>query len=57
MTFFDDENTKIENYLDLQEKWDQKQNINLIKITKNLILFHKSRENKFIDENDSNSQV
>ena len=45
---------KVENYLDLQGKWDQKENINLVKITKKLSLFHKSREN--IDENDSNPQ-
>ena len=43
---------KIENYLDLQKKWDHKQNTNLVKITKKLTLFHKSKEN--IDENDSN---
>ena len=56
MTFFDDENTKVRiiwSY-NLQGKWDQKQNINLVKITKKLTLFHKSREN--IDENDSNPQ-
>ena len=52
MTFFDNENTKLR--MDLQGKWDQKQNINLVKITKKLTLFHKSREN--IDENDSNPQ-
>ena len=40
--------------MDLQGKWDQKQNINLVKISKRLTLFHKPRED--LDEIDSNPQ-
>ena len=42
---------------DLTVHWkqDQKHNINLVKISKKLTIFHKSREN--IDEADSNTQV
>ena len=46
---------KIEDYFHLRGKWDQKQSINILKISKEMILFQKCRQN--IEEKDSNAQV
>ena len=46
---------KIEDYFHLRGKWDQKQSISILKISKEMILFQKCRQN--IEEKDSNAQV